>query len=206
MSGHSCLPTLPMARRKPPRPLLLSVLLAALSLPPGTRAFAGEDLGTMMQGMRAMMQMWNMYNALSGGGGGRGEAPWNLLGGGGLPWSGMEGYGPIPAPPFAREFRGPGASTPAPEDRLAGVWQGSNGELFQARGDWFRLLGPEGRGVEGRFLLHGRRLVVYLPDGDQVLLYEFEQHGAAFALRDAYGQITLFQRRGGGSPRPWAGF
>jgi hypothetical protein len=36
-------------------------------------------------------------------------------------------------------------------------------------------------------------------------MYEVEVRGDAFALKDVYGQITLFQRRGGGTRAPWGG-
>ena len=218
-AGHP-MPRCPRTLRR----LLSALALSLVAAPPGA-AFTGDDMSSLMRGMGAMMQMWNMYNALKNPGSGTG---WGGLsgfpGGQGLsgfpgmqglsgfpgmqglsgmpepPWSARERTSPVPVSPFARDPRGPG-----PEARLAGVWQGSGGEVFMARGDAFRLMDSSGRAVEGRFLVHGRRLVVYLPDPDQVRLYEFEHRGDAFAIKDDYGQITLFRRAGGARPGPRGG-
>jgi hypothetical protein len=210
-------------------------------------------MAAMMQGMAAMMKLWNAFNGgsdFSLGGSfspssvfqgspwadpwtgaaamtpwsspwasalGAGGMPWSsALGGGmpwgGVPWQGLSALGPMAgaapgmaampgavpglssmpgAMPFAPGMGGQGAGRAG--GPLEGRWVGESGDALEFRGDRFRL-GSQGRsGVTGSFLVHGDRLVLYLPEGDTTRLYRFERRGEYLALQDDSGQVLLFR-------------
>jgi hypothetical protein len=156
-------------------------------------------MAAMMQGMMAMMKLWNVFTGGSdfnlGGSFSPSSAfqgppwsdpwtgaaavspwsnPWAGALGGGMPWA-----GPMGGMPFGPGAGGrPAARPPGP---LEGRWVGEAGEAVEFRGERFRL-GAQDRGqVTGTFLIHGDRLVLYVPEGDTTRLYRFERRGEYLA-------------------------
>jgi hypothetical protein len=122
--------------------------------------------------------------------------PWSGSGGvPGLPWSGV---GPMPGMPGAGGRgvpRMPGVAPSRPvSSALEGRWQGASGEWLEFRGDRFQLGAPQKGQISGTFLVHGDRLVAYVPQADTTRLYRFERRGAYLALMDESGQVLLFRR------------
>ena len=137
---------------------------------------------------------WSQFPGVSEGGG---AAPWTSMPGvpgGGWPMPGAAppggGWpgagGPRPAGPWAQPQR---AVTP-----IEGRWEGVNGERLEFGGDRFRLAAADGAAIAGSFLVHGDRLVAYVPDGDVTRMYQYERRGEYLALKDESGQVLLFRR------------
>ncbi len=238
------------------------VLVLAPAARPAATGLGPQDMAAMMQGMLAMMKLWNAFTGGSdfslGGSfspssvfqgsqwsdpwtGAAAMSPWSnpwgsaLAGGmpwsspmsgampwggtpggmplgGGVPWQGFSALAPmaggvpgmaampggmpgLSSVPAGVPF-GPGAGgraagrAPGP---LEGRWVGESGDAVEFRGERFRL-GGQGRGqVTGTFLVHGDRLVLYVPEGDTTRLYRFERRGEYLALQDDSGQVLLFR-------------
>lgn len=142
-----------------------------------------------------------------------GSVPWSQLpnmpqGGGAGPWTGLPvtpgGGGPIPGTPRPGA-PWPGAGGPWPSGvpwgepqramtPLEGRWEGVNGERLVFGGDRFRLAAADGAAIVGSFLVHGDRLVAYVPEGDVTRMYRYERRGEYLALKDEAGQVLLFRR------------
>ncbi len=244
------------------RRLVILGLAVFLTLAPmGRLAATGlgpQDMAAMMQGMMAMMKLWNAFTGGSdfslGGSfspssmfqgsqwsdpwsGAAAASPWanpwaGAMGGVpwsspmGMPWAGAPGGVPWGAAPWQGLSAGgpmaggvpgmapmPGAMpgvSPVPGSLpfgpgsggrgggratgpLEGRWVGESGDAVEFRGERFRL-GAQGRGqVTGTFLIHGDRLVLYVPEGDTTRLYRFERRGEYLALQDDSGQTLIFR-------------
>ena len=123
------------------------------------------------------------------------SAPWASMPGASMPWGapGMPGGAGVPGmppayAPWARSPASRGATTP-----VEGRWQGTSGELLEFRGDRFRLGASEKGQVSGTFLIHGGRLVAYVPEADVTRMYQFERKGDYLALQDESGEVLLFR-------------
>jgi len=214
-------PSLASQRRVPARARGAFVLLIA-SLAAGPAVQAGglspQDMASMMQGMMGMMKLWNAFtsgsdfdfqgafspsSAFSGSSWSDpwGSAPWSSI-----PWTAMPGASmpgmsapwasmPWGAPgmPPAYAPRAGSAAPHGPSSPLEGRWQGTSGELLEFRGDRFRLGASEKGQVSGTFLIHGGRLVAYVPEADVTRMYQFERKGDYLALQDESGEVLLFR-------------
>ena len=152
---------------------------------PGASMPWGSMPGTSMPG--ASMPWGSMPGA---------PMPWGSMPGTSMPWTGVPGmpgaagmgagpwaYAPGGGPPGSR-----GATTP-----VEGRWQGTSGDLLEFRGDRFRLGAPDKGQVTGTFLIHGSRLVAYVPEADATRQYQFERKGDYLALQDESGEVLLFR-------------
>lgn len=113
-----------------------------------------------------------------------------------LPWQGWEAGPWSQAMPQAPSRGGgqPSGDRPQAPSVLEGVWQGAAGDVLTVHGHRFRIEAGQPQVGYGTFMLHGNRLIAYLPQTDSTRLYEYEVRGDYLALRDESGQMLLFRR------------
>jgi hypothetical protein len=171
-------------------------------------------MAALMQGMLTMMRLWNAFSSMgnmdlggafssgSGLGGSAwpdpwGSAPWMGAPPTGMPWGGAGGRSPGGWPSGPGAGGAPGGSSGSQRTTsLEGRWQGTGGDALEFRGDRFRLTARGRGGLSGSFLVHGDRLVAYLPETNTTRIFRFELRGSYLALADESGQVLLFQRAG----------
>jgi len=187
-----------------------SLALAALLWQTTTAQAADFGPNDMLQMMRAMAFMNQMYNAFNTSntwdpqanllGQGSGLGPWSSS----SPWGVMPGMGglagqglPFTDPWSARSSQGawpPGMGTTVARG-LDGQWRGTGGELLSLRGGTFRIQGS-GQMASGRYMIVGDQFIAYCVQAKKICQFRFERRGNRLALQDPNGQGYLFQRLG----------
>ena len=144
-------------------------------------------------------------------------SPWSGMGGypGMSPWSGMGGYpgmspwsGQMPNNSWGNPFTsgnpnypnspanaaGYGAQQYRPVSLLDGRWFGSSGEIFEVRGNRFRL--KQGQyGVNGTIKIENNIVNLYSPKTGTVSQYSFIRNQSELMLQDASGEVLRFSKR-----------
>ena len=142
----------------------------------------------------------------SGMGGNPGMSPWSGMGGipgnglGMSPWSNqMPNYSrgnPLTSgyPNSPANAAGYGAQQYRPVSLLDGRWFGSSGEIFEVRGNRFRLVQGQ-YGVNGTIKIENNIVNLYSPKTGTVSQYSFIRNQSDLLLQDASGQVLSFTKR-----------
>ena len=142
----------------------------------------------------------------SGMGGNPGMSPWSGMGGipgnglGMSPWSNqMPNYSrgnPLTSgyPNSPTNAAGYGAQQYRPVSLLDGRWFGSSGEIFEVRGNRFRLVQGQ-YGVNGTIKIENNIVNLYSPKTGTVSQYSFIRNQSDLLLQDASGQVLSFTKR-----------
>lgn len=131
-----------------------------------------------------------------------GQTPWSSfpLGMGGLPgmsspwdpsgWSRqMPGFGPGDSSPYGAPWGAPYDQSP-----LEGSWESPAGELLLIEGSHYRMYSGDSRYLDGRIRVEGDRLLLYNPEQENALAFEYVHQDGRLMLRDEAGQVYLYRR------------
>ncbi|MEJ2590629.1 MAG: hypothetical protein P8178_04355 [Candidatus Thiodiazotropha sp.] len=161
----------------------------------------------MMDAMGSMAQQyknkgnWSLGNNFSPykGWSGMNASPWNpygMPGGwpGGMPMqSPIPGYGGLPlqgttpyAPPFLDQ-------QPA-KSAVDGIWLGQSGELVLVMYGHFRIYASAEVYRDGLFEISGDKLMMYDPETDRRMIFEYALEDGRMILRGADGSMMLFKQ------------
>lgn len=203
----------PYLMRVARRPLLGVILCALLSVA-GTVS-AETPSGIMSKAMIAMMDVmgnmaqqykskgnWSLGNNLSpyNGWSGLNASPWSPYGVPGSGWPGgmplqspIPGYGGLPlqgANPYASPFAEP---LPA-KSVVDGIWLGQSGELVLVMYGHFRIYASAEVYRDGRFEISGDKLMMYDPESDRRMIFDYALEDGRMILRGADGSLMLFKQ------------
>jgi hypothetical protein len=172
----------------------------------GVNSFSGMNPWSGMNGFPGMSP-W------SGMGGFPAMSPWSGMGGfpgyaqGMSPWSNQmmpnnwaspfaSGYPPYANAPYSSAGYGrqPDGRASPPVSLLDGRWFGSSGEVFEVRGDRFRLV--HGRlSVTGVVRIENNIVNLYSQQTGTVTQYSFVRNQTELMLQDASGMVLNFSKR-----------
>ena len=135
------------------------------------------------------------YSSLSGLSG----YPLNLYGTPGNPWSGgLPLQSPIPGTGYPALSGIPQAGTlpqiTAPLSPVDGIWLGRGGEIVLVMYGHFRIYASAEVYQDGRFEIHGQRLVMYDLQSDRRLIFDYYLEDGRMILRNSVGDLLLFKQ------------
>ncbi len=126
--------------------------------------------------------------------------PLNLYSTPGSPWMGgmpmqspVPGLGGLPAQPGFPQSPGMPQFTPSlsPVD---GIWLGRGGEIVLVMYGHFRIYASAEVYQDGRFEILGDRLVMYDPQSERRMVFDYYLEDGRMMLRNAAGDLLLFKQ------------
>jgi hypothetical protein len=176
------------ARAASPSSIMSDAMIAMMDVM-GNMAQQYKNKGNWSQGSNISPSYgWSGLNA----------SPWSPYGMPGGTWpGGLPLQSPIPGygvPPMARPYTPPFLDQTPAKSVVDGIWLGQSGELVLVMYGHFRIYASADVYRDGLFQISGDKLVMYDPETDRRMAFDYVLEDGRMMLRGEDGSLMLFKQ------------